>query len=145
MSISSFFIIPEFLASSKIFLMLLTFSLSNNISNIGFFAKFHFFIKPASPLIFGVVLDTPCDVLGVVLDVVPVVFVVVLDVAPIVFVVLLDVAPVLFTVVLGVEELPTVVLPVFAVVLDVAPIVFVVVLAVVLEVILTELCVLLAP
>ena len=134
MSISSFFIIPEFLASSKIFLMLLTFSLSNNISNIGFFAKFHFFIKPASPLIFGVVLDTPCDVLGVVLDVVPVVFVVVLDVAP-----------VLFTVVLGVEELPTVVLPVFVVVLDVTPVVFVVVLAVVLEVILTELCVLLAP
>ena len=114
--------------------MLLTFSLSNNISNIGFFAKFHFFIKPASPLIFGVVLDTPCDVLGVVLDVVPVVFVVVLDVAP-----------VLFTVVLGVEELPTVVLPVFVVVLDVTPVVFVVVLAVVLEVILTELCVLLAP
>lgn len=63
-------------------------------------------------LIFGVVLDTPCDVLGVVL---------------------------------GVEELPTVVLPVFVVVLDVTPVVFVVVLAVVLEVILTELCVLLAP
>ena len=62
-----------------------------------------------------------------------------------VFVVVLDVAPVLFTVVLGVEELPTVVLPVFVVVLDVTPVVFVVVLAVVLEVILTELCVLLAP
>ena len=85
-------------------------------------------------LIFGVVLDTHCDVLGDVLDV-----------APVVFVVVLDVAPVLFTVVLGVEELPTVVLPVFVVVLDVAPVVFVVVLAVVLEVMLTELCVLLAP
>lgn len=84
-------------------------------------------------LIFGVVLDTPCDVLGVVLDVVPVVFVVVLDVAP------------YFYRCTWCRRTSNGGASCFVVVLDVTPVVFVVVLAVVLEVILTELCVLLAP